>query len=395
MRYGNEMVEQITENGAIVYDYGEILSPTELNEILSKYFYCDSFGAGFAYATYNGIRYCLCYKNISYLGNPHPSFKKRIQIPEWFVDKYNENLCRNIPTFFVGVYKYKENLVFVNFNTEFYVRKKAHNSSAHVLTIDLVYATKNGNYIKRDYFNNEIFCFSSKNIQDFLDMYVIKIADFTPSMFKYFDKFYDSLNKDWYGITCYREMDEHRYHRRFQPEWPGAYLEYKFEDYSIRNANDPFMVVYSPQRGKGNIDLDLYFPEENCHGDLKTHTNSSNAILGNSTETIEELLNQNQSIYYIVVNHDTKMDRECEHEVTYFWNKLLNKSNLLSYENRMKNSVHLTGYMILEINNSNYRYLNNDFQKGFVNSDGNIRKNKISISCKDSIITNFIIHEHK
>ena len=48
--------------------------------------------------------------------------------------------------------------------------------------------------------------------------------------------------------------------------------------------------------------------------------------------------------------------------------------------------------MILEINKQNYRYLDDTYQQGFKNSDGNVRSAKISIPKKN--LPNFIIHEH-
>ena len=61
----------------------------------------------------------------------------------------------------------------------------------------------------------------------------------------------------------------------------------------------------------------------------------------------------------------------------------------MSYSNKMKNSVELTSYLILEINRFNSQYLN-IFKQGH-NSDGNPRAPKISI--KKQNISNFLIHQ--
>ena len=92
------------------------------------------------YGKYGEERFCIYFKNISYLGTPHPFFKKRIQIGDAFKDIYAENTRLGIHTLLMGVYKYKGTILFVDFDVTKYATRKAHNSSAHVYTIDL----KNG-----------------------------------------------------------------------------------------------------------------------------------------------------------------------------------------------------------------------------------------------------------
>ena len=391
MRKSNVIVEQVNKDGNIVNDYGEILSPAELRQVLSTYFNC-SFTNDAAYGVYQGIKYCICYKNISYLGIPHPEYKKRIQIPQGFVETYYKNQQNNIPTFFIGVYKYADNIIFVNFKTDNYVLNKAHNSSAHVYAIDLAHATTSGHYVRTDIRNNEVFCFNTNNVDAFFKMYLLHSVDYTPMLFRLFDEFYDSLDHDWFGIDCYKEMIDNDYHRKFQPEWPGTYLEYRFEEFTNDGKNNNF-VVYAPQRGKDGIDLDLFFLEFNGYGDLKAHSSNANAIVGNKTDTVRDLIGNDIPLFYIVFNHDTILDKEKAYEVCTFWNSTQNKDDLMSYHNRMKYSVHITSYMILEINKQNYHYLDDKYQVGFKNSDGQSRSAKISIPKK--YLPNFIIHEHR
>lgn len=392
MRYSNKKVEQIDILGQIIIDHSEILSNKELAKILIDSFQCKIETDGNAYGIYENKKYCLCFKNISYLGTPHPIYKKRIQIPPSFITTYYDNFNKGILTFFIGIYKYKENIVFVNFNTEKYIKNKAHNSSAHVLAIDLAYASVNGYHTKKDSRQNEIFCFGKNMINSFFDMYLLQKIDFTPNIFKIFNNFYDQLNYHWYGVECYEEMMAASYHRCNQPEWPGAYLEYEFESFLSHNPDVTTTVVYSPQRGGDGIDLDLYFPLLNEYGDLKAHTNTSSGIIGNKTTTIEKCIVGNNSVFYIVFNHDSTYDKNNNFTVTEYWNQALQKDNLRSYGNKMKYDITLTGYMILEINEKNYRYLKTNFQKNFKNSDGKKRTDKIIIS--KSMLPNFIIHEY-
>lgn len=392
MKYSKQKVEQIDFLGNIVMDYGEILSRKELGTILMKSFPCKIATDGFAYGTYENTYYCLCFKNISYLGTPHPTFKKRIQIPSSFVTAYKNNSHNGIKTFFIGIYKYKDNIVFVNFNTDNYVQNKAHNSSAHVLTIDLSYATMQSIHLKKDARKNEIFCFTPSSVNHFFEMYVLRTTDFTPPLFTIFNTFYDDINHQWNGVDCYKKMMAASYHRSKQPEWAGAYLEFEFENYIQSSSKVQSMVTYAPERSRLGIDLDLYFPLLNEYGDLKAHTSTSTSIIGNKTSTIQQCISGNNSVYYIVFNHESTYDKNYGYTVTEFWNQALHKDNLRSYSNKMKHSVTITSYMILEINEKNYRYLKTDFQQNFKNSDGNKRSGKICISKK--VLPNFIIHEY-
>lgn len=60
-----------------------------------------------------------------------------------------------------------------------------------------------------------------------------------------------------------------------------------------------------------------------------------------------------------------------------FWNRAQGKSNLMSYQKRMKHHVVLTKMHILDINNSNKHFLSM-FRQG-VNSNGKLREPKIMI----------------
>ena len=177
------------------------------------------------------------------------------------------------------------------------------------------------------------------------------------------------------------------FNHALQPEWPGFYHEFKLDQY-IKCHKVGHAIQYKQNKKKGEIDLDLYFPQTSAYGDLKAHSNDSTGIQGNDRETIMDVL-QNSSVYYIVCNHNTEKDRDHNNEVTTFWNRKLGKSNLLSYANKMKHSVELSSYYVLEINRFNMQYLD-VFYQGH-NSDGSPRNPKISIKMKN--IGNFLIHQ--
>ncbi|MEA1987411.1 MAG: hypothetical protein U9N76_07985, partial [Candidatus Marinimicrobia bacterium] len=203
-----------------------------------------------------------------------------------------------------------------------------------------------------------------------------------------FENFKKTLNKKWNGIECYSEMIESNYHNKFQAEWAGFYFEYKFENYLKSNPNYTKICKFIKDKKVGSIDLDIKF-SKGFYGDLKTHSESSSAILGNDQKTIFAILKSDKKFWYIVLNHKTTMDSNKSYVVTKFWNKKQNKSDLLSYSSKMKNSVELSNLEILEINEYNQNYLS-EFKQG-KNSDGSIRNVKIKISSK--LIHNFRIYE--
>jgi len=385
MRLSNVKVEQITSNQTIVSDYGEILTKLELKQIFLENFKNIKIVNNIIYGETNSKKYCIYYKNISYLGIPHPVYKKRIQISENFKELYYENKSRGIITLLIGVYKYKDTLLFCDFDTTNYIKNKSHNSSAHVHSIDLLNGVKIGYFSKKDIRGNVITAFDRNNIDTYLSNKLFGIHP-TFLVFDTFDDFFNKISKKWFGIEVYKEMIENNYRNKYQPEWPGFYLEYKLEKYLEEN-NKKDIITFYQNRKKGGIDLDLRFPKSGYYGDLKAHSINTPGIQGNDYKTIMDLLD-NQSIYYIVVNHETKKDRDHGYVVTTFWNKVQNKRNLMSYANKMKHSVVIKSYYILELNKYNKKYI--DIYHQGRNSDGSPRNPKISISIKN--INNFLVH---
>lgn len=388
MNYSNVKSEQITKNGIVLDDNAEILTRKELQDIILKYFIDTKICDKKIYGTYGDKKYCIFYKNISYLGNPHPLHKKRIQIPKSFNELYNKNELKGITTLIIGVYSYKTNLVFVDFQPK--VRGK--NSSAHVWSNDLRHATVNGYFKKTDDEGNVIIAFDPTKkyiVEAYLDEKLCNGNWMDMPFISYFDNFFDELDKNLYGIECYKEMAENNYNNTRQSEWVGFYMEYKLEQY-LNRFHVSEVIQFLHNKSKGQVDLDLYFPENKCYGDLKTHSNDSNAILGNDLKTIEELISHS-SIYYIVCNHDTEKDKDYNYEVTIYWNKLCNKDDVYSYGDKMKHSIKITDYQILEINQFNCKYLK-IFHQGN-NSNHKPRAPKIQINKRD--IDNFLIHNKR
>jgi len=395
---GNKLVEQVDKQGNITIDYDISISPVAMFNRIKKYFpKVSKDDEGMICGEYNDQKYAIRAKNITYLGNPHPEYKKRIQIPDDLQTFYKKSKESGRKPILLGVYTHGDNELFCEFNIEDFIDKKAHNSSAHVYTSDLAAATVDGIFQKIDYFGNKITVFKPEVTKVFLDdlfsvtSMSVPMQPMAQRLVNYRDKlmpkevvreienFFTKEDKIWNGIDCYRKMIAANYRNKYQPEWAGFYLEYEFESYIEENELTD-LVTYAQDKTAGGIDLDLYFPTIECYGDLKAHSDNSRGIQGNDWDTVNAILDsegENNHIYYIVCEHSTVKDSECGYTVTEYWNRVQNKENLMSYAKRMKNRVELKKMYILDINPSNKEYLTM-FKQG-VNSNGKLRAPKIMI----------------
>lgn len=440
MRIGNTTVEQVDDEGFICIDYDRSLTVTEIYDRIKNYFPKIYKSAdGLICGEHKGKKYSIRAKNVTYLGNPHPHYKKRIQIPDDLQSFYKKSIGRNMQPLLIGLYTYEDNFLFCEFAIDDFIDKKAHNSSAHVYTSDLSAATTDGYFQKVDYFGNRITAFKPevtavvldellgieeehKDVDEISEDYVsdskvkkTTITDFievvpkqektiSPVVQTYIQKllfpsktkehikdFFEEEESEWYGISCYKKMIESNYRNKFQPEWAGFFLEYEFENYINKKKITP-LVQYAQDKSDGGIDLDLYFPDINAYGDLKAHSDNSRGIQGNDWDTVFSILDSKKianHIYYIVCEHSTIKDSERDFAVTKYWNRVQNKENEMSYSKRMKNTVILKRWMILDINPDNKMFLTM-FKQG-INSDGKPRNPKIMIEHDN--LSKFIIAE--
>ncbi len=208
----------------------------------------------------------------------------------------------------------------------------------------------------------------------------------TPKEIKLFDNFSSSLIKKWDGKVCYQEMFNLNYRNKFQPEWPGFYLEFKFEKYLEDNMNLKDICTFVSNKKNGQLDFDLNFSDKYL-GDLKAHSVDSYYIPGNDKNNFLEAIRIYNKFWYVVFYHKTYMDKNYNNTVAKFWNEIQGKKDLLSYSNRMKNSIELTGIKILEINKYNVKYIS-DMTQG-KNSNGKTRAIKIQIH--KNFVDNFLI----
>ncbi len=409
MKRGNILVEQVTKEGLLIEGYDESLSPSEIYNRISKYFPNISKAEAdprVLIGNHKGHKFAIRCKNVTYLGNPHPHFKKRIQISDDLYDFYHLALSLNAKPILLGIYNYGTNTIFVDFKIDTYIEKKAHNSSAHIYVSDLIAATEEGYFQKVDYFGNTVTAIRPDIINVYLDEFFYadetskrpgeanKSLGFTDPALKRIITYARAFKRDivpkvktffeyektiWKGIECYKEMITANYRNKYQPEWVGFFLEYEFEKY-LKNNKLNYLITYAQDKKKGGIDLDLYFPTIESYGDLKAHSEESRGIQGNDWDTIMHIINgqdEKSHVYYIVCEHSTEKDSLHNYEVTKFWNAAQGKTNLMSYSARMKNRVQLKRVYMLDINYSNREYLTK-FKQG-LNSNGKPREPKIMI----------------
>ena len=150
-----KIVEQVDNNGNIIFDYDTSITITEIYQRIFDSFpgiYKDN--DGMICGEHNGNKYSIRAKNITYLGHPHPLFKKRIQIPIDFPEFYSRSIEKNMTPILLGIYTYKDVKLFCSFKTSDFIDGKAHNSSAHIYSGDLSNAQVDHVLQKIDYFNN-------------------------------------------------------------------------------------------------------------------------------------------------------------------------------------------------------------------------------------------------
>ena len=140
-------------------------SQKQFFEFFSKFGEVKKKRPGILFKTQNA-EHLILFKNVTYLGHPHPFFKKRIQIPgTWRVHMSSPK------TIILGVYtqtKQKEGELIVVYANADFVNKKANNSSAHIYTSDLKKADSEGYFSKVDKKNNFIQVFKKNEFDKFI-----------------------------------------------------------------------------------------------------------------------------------------------------------------------------------------------------------------------------------
>ena len=347
--------------------------------------------------TCNSKTYILLTKAVTYLGNPHPVFKKRIQLPDWYQDfalKHTEFDIR-----FLGVYHYEANVVFVDFQKNTYLQHGLHNSSAHVYVNDLYQGMTFGKFEKSDKLGNNLVVVRFDKLKAYLDGTIVN----TENLFDLFKKFNCGYPfGQWlYAFDIIKEMHENQWRQWRQTEWAGWFLEYKFNEFTIANHTEKQMrYIGCENKGNGEFDFDIKFEEDDFFGDLKASDVSKNETPGNDQQTLIDCIYQYDKFWYVIYEHETIKDSQStNYEATIARNKYIKlqdpsyQKDEMSYHERMKHSVKFIKMSIVELNRINYNEILRPFHQGH-QPDGSARKPKFNINKKMLDNDNFVVFRY-
>lgn len=337
--------------------------------------------------SHNGRETVLLVRAITYLGNPHPLFKKRIQMPDWYQEfcAAAERDGLNYDIKFLGVYHYGDNIVFVEFKKETYLKHGLHNSSAHVYINDLFQAQTYGIFEKEDQYGNTIVCIRCNKLQDYVNG---QQQCETTNLFDLFRQFNCGFTfGQWLNaLEVIQEMYHDGWRQWKQAEWAGWFLEYRFNKFTIENEVTDRMR-YISQKKAGELDFDIRFEEADFYGDLKASDIKHIGAPGNDQENLVECIYRYNRFWYVIYEHETIRDSECEYKATVDRNRFIRsvdpsyKKDDMSYHKKMKNSVRFMRMTILELNKVNFRDALKDFNQGH-QQNGGARKPKFLIDKK-------------
>lgn len=381
--------EQIDRTGRIVLDYDQILKRNEIKKLLFDMFNPIIRQDRKQFILYGKIALLVC--NVTYLGNPHPLSKKRIQLKKYYLDYLNENELKGLKTLYLGIYSFKKTRLFVIFEPSTYATKKSHNSSAHIHTINLQYAQLAGKFEKIDAFSNKIMVFNSYEFIRFIkalggEFVYNNEENFFELISNYLSVFKDKIKKEWLGIDCYKEMMLAKDNNFRQSEWQGRYFEFLFKKFLLEHPTSE--IFWHSEKKNNGIDLDLKFDRNRVYGDLKADQ-IEHDILGNSFECLDKVLVENHgTVYYICCLYRSEKDSDHNYQVTRYRNNFIrdpkrkydnDKELKNNYGKKMKYSVFPKILCVLKIDETMYSILKKKpFQQGR-NSNGKERKAKLKI----------------
>ena len=398
--------EQITPTLSIVYDYDQKL--TKISEFESAF--KEALG-NIEVIKYNNNRiYKYTHNNhdtyfltgaITWLSNPHPLFKKRLQLKKWYRDVYEEyNFKENSDVRIVGIYRYDGMHIFVEFDTEKYMKNKLNSSSAHVYSNDLYQALKNDYFTKIDQKGNKITTIASRNFKKYIDNGHVPAKHAKPMKSTIFDLFAKFNNGFSFGewitaVSAIEKMKSKKWYQWKGTEWAGWFLEYELNEFIEQEQCQNTMMYIGNKKTSDLLDFDLYFKNDEFYGDLKASDITKKEAPGNDKDATLEAINYNGKLWYVIYEHETKKDIDYNSEMAIARMELIGKpykeGSKISYKTRMKHSVNFKKMKILELNRINMHEVLRDFNQGR-NSDGNERKAKFRITKKN--IDNFTVYSY-
>ena len=389
----NANSEQLDFLGNVTLDQDQPLSPRQLRNKTISYLGAancyEAIIAGKKVLVYHTAHkdYVLLLKAITYLGNPHPIFKKRIQLPSWYQYFCDVVKTHNMPydVRFMGVYHYEGTIFFVDFLKDTYLQRGIHNSSAHVYINDLFQAQTYGIFRKEDYNGNSIVGMRADKLSSYLQDEPEVEMD---SLFDLFRQFNCGLKfGEWIqALDAIQEMYRNEWRQWRQAEWAGWFLEYKFNKFTI-DSNCTNKMRYISQKREGELDFDIRFEEADFYGDLKASDIAHKETPGNDQKSLIECIYRYNRFWYVIYEHETIKDNTTNYSATIARNRYIKsidpsyENDELSYGEKMKNSVRFVKMTILELNKVNFRGALKNFAQGH-QPDGSPRKPKFNIDKK-------------
>jgi len=408
----NIKCEQIRSDFILDINYDEPLRPKELLQIAIK-----TLGENnckvilfnnkkvLKYLKPQGTCEILLLSAVTYMGGngQHPIFKKRSQLKNWYkdiVNSYENDSKCNVR--FIGVYHYKGNIIFLDYEKDTFMNKKMHNSAVHVYTNDLYQAMKQGIFTRIDKNSNIIHAIKHSEFKNYLNDNAIAYDN---ELFRIFKEFNQTFKfGSW--ITAKEAivaMHKNNWKNWKQTEWAGWYLEAMFSQFCKENhLENTISYIGDSNKKQGDLDFDLWFEKDHFYGDLKSSDIAKKEAPGNDQKNFVTCINLYDKFWYVIYEHETIKDNiDNNYEATKFRNNYLltqgewpkgKTFNELSYSNRMKRSVQFTKMTIIELNRINYRIVLDDFNQGH-QQDGSERKPKFKINKKN--IENFVVFRYK
>lgn len=395
---GTVLVDQVGLNGVLISDVDTTLSRRRRNELLLAAL------PGATVEEYAGTeivrfgRQVILSKQVTYLGIPWQAFKKRIQIPQWWVSVHDLAARDGFNVRFVGIYHYSSTTIFVDFDPHTYVTRKANNSAAHVATNDLFQAQTVGQFSREDKNGNRLTSVRFDEFSTYLTRGYERRDAHLEVIELFSNEFLDGARIE--ALTASKEMHAANWPDRFQNEWAGFYVEFRLASFLARHGLEERVRVQKEKR-RGSFDYDLAFLRGGVpqyYGDLKASNIDVKDAPGNDAEDFFRCLDRFDRFWYVIFEHETWHSRDTGHTSTVAWNEWRRSVghvgrgpyNSLSYATRFKEAVRFAGVKVLEVNGTNVGTVLGEFQKDFRQPDGTLRKGKVMIKKKD--IDNFLIY---
>lgn len=247
---------------------------------------------------------------VSYLGHPHPVYKKRIQIStssdtSYLSTQINKKQC----VLLLGVYCYNpSDPLIVAWEPE-RNQNPGKSKSCHVFTSDLLLGSVNGVHQRMDSRKNTVYVFKPEYLSEFVDFYIerkpIGELSFTVkgavTKINHLDLLYNKLKYDleinenqWDGKMCVMNMKSASFPHWAQSEWQGFYFEFFAKKYFGS-------IIEMPGPRFGNTVFDSF---ANIPWDFKVHSfvgGNMGDIPANDIEAIMEAIKFYGKVGFIVL----------------------------------------------------------------------------------------------